>query len=79
MAPVKPSGGGKRGMLGGGFGKGAAAGAVGATLLPGVLGGLFGGGSSGGGAAGGVSEILQLMPLVILGGGALYAYNSLKK
>lgn len=51
-------------------------------LLPNLFTGLFGGGYSGGGGgstAGAIGDIIQLLPLVILGGGALYAVQVFKK
>ena len=72
----KPGGGGFGGF--GGFGGGAAAGFLGASFLPNIFGGLFGGGG-GGGSAGGISEVISLLPLMVIGGGALYAYQTLKK
>jgi len=86
MAPIKPPTTKKPGGSGtsgsnyggyGGFGGGAAAGFLGATFLPNIVGGLFGGGGSG--SAGGVSEVISLLPLMLIGGGALYAYQTLKK
>ena len=42
----------------------------------GIFSGIFGGG---GGPVSAVGEVLQLAPLLLLGGGALYAYSVLKK
>lgn len=61
------------------------AGALGAVfILPNFISGLFGGGGGGGGGgvggtAGAIGDIIQLLPLVILGGGALYAVQVFKK
>jgi flagellar motor component MotA len=54
----------------------AAGGAAGTFGLSTMFGGLFGGGSSSGG---GISDVIQLLPLVIIGGGILYAVNVFKK
>jgi hypothetical protein len=51
-------------------------------FLPNLLSGFFGGGGGGGGGggtAGAIGDIIQLLPLVILGGGALYAVQVFKK
>lgn len=66
MAGVKPP----RKTNWGNVGAGAAAGLV----LPNVL-GLFGGG----GGSGGVGEVISLLPLLLLGGGALYAFQVFKQ
>jgi hypothetical protein len=55
----------------GNVGAGAAAG----FLLPNVF-GMFGGGGGGGG---GVGEVISLLPILLLGGGALYAVSVFKK
>ena len=80
MAPIRPKlpGGGTKGGAGGfnygSLGAGAAAG----FLLPNLFGGLFGGGGGGGGG-GGVGEVISLLPLLLLGGGALYAVQVFKQ
>jgi hypothetical protein len=58
-----------------------AVGAGALLLLPNLFSGLFGGGQGGGGGstAGAIGDIIQLLPLVILGGGALYAIQVFKK
>ena len=50
-------------------------------VLPSLFSGLFGGGGGGGGygGGGGVGDIIQLLPLMMIGGGALYAYSVFKK
>ena len=70
MAGVRPRPGTGGGTNWGHVGAGAAAG----FLLPGFLG--FGGG---GAAATPVGELVSLLPLVLLGGGALYAFSILRK
>ena len=56
----------------GNVGAGAAAG----LMLPSVF-GMFGGGGGGGG--GGIGEVISLLPLLLLGGGALYAVQVFKQ
>jgi hypothetical protein len=50
------------------------AGAVAGLALPSVF-GIFGGGGGGGG----VSEVFSLLPILLLGGGALYAVSVFKQ
>jgi hypothetical protein len=69
MAGVKP----KPKTNWGNVGVGAAAG----LALPSVF-GLFGGGGGGGGG-GGVGDVISLLPLLLLGGGALYAIQVFKQ
>ena len=52
----------------------AAGGAAGTFGLSTMFGGLFGGGSGGG-----IADVIQLLPLVIIGGGILYAVTVFKK
>ena len=47
-------------------------------VLPSFISGLFGGGG-GGGVVGGVGDIIQLIPVLMVGGGALYAFSVFKK
>jgi hypothetical protein len=57
-------------------------GAAAGFLLPGLLGGggLFGGGGVNATPAGSsVQDIMSLLPLLLLGGGALYAVSVFKK
>jgi len=75
MAAIRPRPGAGAGAAAGGtnwahVGGGAAAG----FLLPNLLG--FGGG---GAAATPVGELVSILPLVLLGGGALYAFSIFKK
>ena len=48
-------------------------------LFPNLLGGIFGGGGGGGVGGGGVGDIIGLIPVMMVGGGLLYAYSIFKK
>ena len=45
-------------------------------LLPSFLPGMFGGGK---GPIGAIGDVIQLLPILLLGGGALYAVSVFKK
>jgi hypothetical protein len=63
-----------------GFGSGALAGAGALMIFPNLLGGIFGSGGGGaGGGGGGVGDIISLIPVMMVGGGLLYAYSIFKK